>query len=220
MSSCPPVVRETPFLGDSRDDEDTHNTIQVLTLEGVNSGAILPLFPWHRFVAARQLLRPVPIVLVLWRRLRLVGAKVQVLVGLKKKTCGREARWGPDRRIINSACMGGVHLIFGDNLYNFHSSNPLALSCITQSKLHRRFLVKIFHASLLCWICATSCTLPTSCWMRCSGSTAHVTAAGSHVDNVYPNKSQVPTNLEVATIESKLYCAAVHLPSHPRQTTR
>ena len=85
MSSCPPVVRETPFLGDSRDDEDTHNTIQVLTLEGVNSGAILPLFPWHRLEAGRQLLRPVPIVLVLWRRLRLVGANVQVVVGLRKK---------------------------------------------------------------------------------------------------------------------------------------
>ena len=43
MSSCPPVVRGTPFLGDY--DEDTHNTVQVLTLEDANFGAILPLLP-------------------------------------------------------------------------------------------------------------------------------------------------------------------------------
>ena len=115
----------------------------------------------------------------------------------KKKTCGREAHWDPDRRIVNSTCMGGVHLLFGDNLYNFHSLS-LALSCITQSKLHSRFLVKIFHAPLLRWICATSCTLPTSCWVRCGGSTAHATAAASHVDNAYPNKSQVSTILRLS----------------------
>ena len=106
MSSCPPVVREPPFLGDSWDDYDTHHTVQVVTVEGVNSGAILLLLPWHRFVAARQFLRPVPIVPVLRGRLSLVGTEVDVLVGLKQKTCGGGAHWCTGGRIINSTCMG------------------------------------------------------------------------------------------------------------------
>ena len=32
MSSCLPVVREPPFLGDFCDDEDTHHTVQVVTV--------------------------------------------------------------------------------------------------------------------------------------------------------------------------------------------
>ena len=94
MSSGPSVVKEPPFLGDSRDDKDTHHTIQALTTEGVRSGVILVLLPRHRREAARQLLRPTPIVLVLLGWLRFVGAEVHVLVDLRTGRVKKSTCWG------------------------------------------------------------------------------------------------------------------------------
>ena len=88
-----------------------------------------------------------------------------------------------------------MHWGFGDYLYNLQSY-PLALTCMSQSKLHGRFSAKILYASLLCWICATRCTLAMSFWVRCGGSSAAATAAASHVDNAYPNRFPVSTILD------------------------
>lgn len=90
VSFGPPVIREPPFLGEPGGNQNTHHSVQVLPLEGVLFGAVLPLRRRNRFKTERRLLRPMPFVLVLWGRLRLVGAEVDVSVGLKK--CGQVRR--------------------------------------------------------------------------------------------------------------------------------